>query len=251
VQLGVRGHLGEQLACPRLAPLRRDEPRDERVAGALQAREVEQARARGGGARGDHGVARELELQPRDLLAQRLLRRPDPLGDLHTWTVPRLILVVVARNDPSDTGGLFIGRRPGTGPIQYRDAPRRGGDRRRRADAVAAATVLVVEALLCLSVWGPQPAGWLWIGSQVNYWTGSVFLGIVVAFLGVIATLFLTLSLCTRLDRVWRLLRRAAGHDQREGVLGRIFATTAVIAAVAFGFWFVVIQGPGPELAPR
>ena len=78
-----------------------------------------------------------------------------------------------------------------------------------------------VETLLCLSVWGPQPAGWLWIGSQVDYWTGSVFGGIVVAFFGVIATLFLTLSLCTRLDRVWRLLRRAAGHEQREGMLGR------------------------------
>jgi hypothetical protein len=157
----------------------------------------------------------------------------------------------VPRNDPSDTGGLFIGRRPGTGPIRYRATPRRGGAARRRTDGVLAAAVLVVETLLCLSVWGPQPAGWLWIGSQVDYWTGSVFGGIVVAFFGVIATLFLTLSLCTRLDRVWRLLRRAAGHDQREGMLGRIFGTTAIVAALAFGFWFIVIQGPGPELAPR
>jgi hypothetical protein len=157
----------------------------------------------------------------------------------------------VPRNDPSDTGGLFIGRRPGTGPIRYRATPQRGGRARRRTDDVLAAAVLAVETLLCLSVWGPQPAGWLWIGSQVDYWTGSVFGGIVVAFLGVIATLFLTLSLCTRLDRVWRLLRRAAGHEQREGMLGRIFGTTAIVAALAFGFWFIVIQGPGPELAPR
>ena len=27
----------------------------------------------------------------------------------------------MASNDPSDTGGLFIGRRPGTGPVRYRD----------------------------------------------------------------------------------------------------------------------------------
>jgi hypothetical protein len=157
----------------------------------------------------------------------------------------------VARNDPSDTGGLFIGRRPGTGPIHYRGSPERGGRRRRRVDGALAAGVLVLETLLCLSVWGPQPAGWLWIGSQVDYRTGSVFLGIVVAFLGVLATLMLTLSLATRLDRVWRLLRRAAGVDQREGVLGRIFGASAVIALVAFGFWFIVIQGPGPQLAPR
>ncbi len=157
----------------------------------------------------------------------------------------------VPRNDPSDTGGLFIGRRPGTGPLHYRAAPERGGAGRRRADAILAAAVLAVEVLLCLSVWGPQPAGWLWVGSQVDYWTGSVFLGIVVAFAGVIATLFLTLSLATRLDRVWRLLRRAAGFEQRDGVLGRIFGATAIVALIAFGFWFVVIQGPGPQLAPR
>ena len=155
------------------------------------------------------------------------------------------------RNDPTDTGGLFIGRRPGTGPVHYRGAPERGGARRRRFDAVLAAAVLGIDALLCLSVWGPQPAGWLWIGSRVDYWTGSVMLGIAVAFFGIVATLFLTLALATRLDRVWRLLRRAAGHDQREGMLGRIFGAAAIVALVVFSFWFIVIQGPGPQLAPR
>ena len=76
-------------------------------------------------------------------------------------------------------------------------------------------------------------------------------LGIVVAFFGILASLLITLALATRLDRLWRLLRRAAGHDQREGVLARIFGATAVIALVAFGFWFLVIEGPAPSLAPR
>jgi hypothetical protein len=156
----------------------------------------------------------------------------------------------VPRNDPSDTGGLFIGRRPGTGPLHYRAAPERGGRGRRRLDGALAAAVLALEALLCLSVWGPQPAGWLWVGSQVEYRTGSVFLGIVVAFLGVLATLFLTLSLATRLDGVWRLLRRAAGYEQRDGALGRIFGASAIVALAVFAVWFVVIQGPGPQLAP-
>ena len=40
----------------------------------------------------------------------------------------------------------------------------------------------------------------------------------------------LTLALATRLDRAWRILRRAAGHEQREGVLVRIFAVTAIVA---------------------
>ena len=155
------------------------------------------------------------------------------------------------RNDPTDTGGLFIGRRPGTGPLKYRGAPERGGAGRRRADAALAAAVLVLEVVLCLSLWGPQPVAWLWVGSQVDYQTGSVSLGIAVAFAGMIATLMLTLALATRLDRAWRILRRAAGHEQREGVLVRIFAVTAVVAGLAFLVWFVVLEGPAPSLAPR
>ncbi len=157
----------------------------------------------------------------------------------------------MARNDPTDTGGLFIGRRPGTGPLRLRGEPERGGRRRRRTDAALAAAVLALEVLLCLSLWGPQPVAWLWIGSQLDYLTGSVTLGIAAAFAGLIASLMLTLALGSRLDRVWRLLRRAAGHDQKEGALVRIFAATAVVAALAFTFWFLVLEGPGPSVAPQ
>jgi hypothetical protein len=156
----------------------------------------------------------------------------------------------VPRNDPTDTGGLFIGRRPGTGPLHYRADPERGGARRQRLDARLAALVLALEALLCLSVWGPQPAGWLWIGSQVVGWTDSNILGVAIAFVGTLATTFLTLALATRLDRVWRLLRRAAGHEQREGALARLFGASAVVALVVFAVWFLVVKGPAPSLAP-
>ena len=47
------------------------------------------------------------------------------------------------------------------------------------------------------------------------------------------------------IDRVWILARRAAGHDQRDGVLGRVFATTAVVGAVGFTVWLVFIGGLG------
>jgi hypothetical protein len=150
------------------------------------------------------------------------------------------------RNDPTDTGGLFIGRRPGTGPLRYRSAPARGGAARRRADAALAVAVLCAETLLCLTLWGPQPLAWLWVGSQVDYRTGSVTAGIAAAFAGMVATLMLTLAACARLDRAWRILRRAAGHEQRDGALVRIFAATAVIAGLAFAVWFLIIQGPAP-----
>jgi predicted secreted protein len=44
-------------------------------------------------------------------------------------------------------------------------------------------------------------------------------------------------------------VRRAAGHDQRTGVMGRIFAITAVVCALIFALWFLVLHGPGAGLA--
>ena len=114
-----------------------------------------------------------------------------------------------------------------------------------------AAFVLVVETLVCLTLWGPQPAAWLWVGSQVDYHAGSVSLGIAVAFAGMIASLMLTLVLAVRLDAIWKVVRRAAGYDQRDGALSRIFMVTAVVAAIAFGFWFLILEGPAPSLAPQ
>ena len=69
--------------------------------------------------------------------------------------------------------------------------------------------------------------------------------GVVIAFVA----LFITLSLCSRLDRMWKMVRRAAGHEQRDGALPRIFGASAVIALVAFGVWFLVIEGPAPSMS--
>jgi hypothetical protein len=157
----------------------------------------------------------------------------------------------VPRNDPTDTGGLFIGRRPGTAPLHHRGTPALAGEGRRRADGVLAGVLLVIETVVCLTLWGPQPVAWLWVGSQVDYRTGSVSLGIAVAFAGMIATLMLTLGAASRLDRIWRLLRRAAGHDQREGMLARIFSISAALAGGAFLLWFLILHGPAPSFAPQ
>jgi hypothetical protein len=155
------------------------------------------------------------------------------------------------RNDPTDTGGLFVGRRPGTAPVRYRAKPVTSGRPRRAFDSVLAAAILVTETLLCVSLWGPQPLGWLWVGSHVDYLTGSITLGIVSAFAGMLATLFFTLAIAKRLDYTWKLVRRAAGHEQKRGALDRIFVVSIVIAGSAFAFWFFIIAGPGPQLAPR
>jgi hypothetical protein len=155
----------------------------------------------------------------------------------------------LASNDPTDTGGLFIGRRPGTGPVRYR-AVEPSSKRRRRADGVLAYGLLAIELVLCLSLFGPQPLGWFWIGSQVQYLTGYVTAGIGTIMLGCLASLMLTMALAKRVDHAWKLVRRAAGHRQERGALERIFASSVGVALVLFTIWFFVIQGPGPSLAP-
>jgi hypothetical protein len=157
----------------------------------------------------------------------------------------------MASNDPTDTGGLFIGRRPGTAPARFRTRPTRTGEPRQRADGLLAAAILVLEALLCLTLFGPQPAGWLWVGSQVQYLTGFVTAGITTIMLGCIASLFLTMGLAKRLDHSWKLVRRAAGYPQERGALERIFAVSVVVAAIGFSIWFFLIHGPGSSVFPE
>ena len=50
----------------------------------------------------------------------------------------------MASNDPTDTGGLFIGRRPGTGPVRYNEVEP-PSERRRAADNLLAHFLLGVE----------------------------------------------------------------------------------------------------------
>ncbi len=157
----------------------------------------------------------------------------------------------MASNDPTDTGGLFIGRRPGTAPVKYREQPPTTRAARQRADRAFAAFLLVIETLLCVSLWGPQPVGWLWVGSRVDYWTDSVSLGIASAFLGMLTTLFVTPLIAKRVDHAWKLVRRASGIRQERGALERIFIVSLLITAIPFLIWFFLIEGPGPTLAPR
>jgi uncharacterized membrane protein (DUF485 family) len=155
------------------------------------------------------------------------------------------------RTDPTDTGGLFVGRRPGTAPTRYGTPPERGGRGRRRADALFAHVLLLLMIVLNLLFWGPIPAAALWVASQVQYRTDSVSLGILLGFCFLLVALFVGLAGLKRLDRAWILVRRAAGVDQRAGVLGRVFGTTAVIGAVGFTAWLLLVGGLGPTLAPR
>lgn len=119
-----------------------------------------------------------------------------------------------------------------------------GGDTRKRLDGLLAGLILAAITLLCLLCWGPIPVGCLWLGSRANYLSGNVEAGIVVSFGTAFAALFGTLAVLRRLDSSWILVRRAAGHDQRNGALARIFGVTATVGVVVFSVWFLVILGP-------
>lgn len=148
------------------------------------------------------------------------------------------------RSDPSDSGGLFVGRRPGTAKIRFAEAPHGVTSRRQRLDGLVAHALLAIMIAVSLLCWGPIPVACLWLGSRANYLSGNVELGIVVSFGTAFLSLFAALSLLRRFDHAWILVRRAAGHDQRGGALARIFAFAAVVGAVTFAFWFLLINGP-------
>ena len=155
------------------------------------------------------------------------------------------------RTDPTDTGGLFISRRPGTRPVRYREAPERSRGKRRAVDEIVAGGLLGFMGLVACSFWGPIPMAWLWIAARIDYHADSISLAIFVAFLGMMLTLLAGLALMRRLDLFWILVRRAAGHDQRKGVIGPVFAIAAVVGVTAFTIWLIFIAGLSPSLAPR
>ncbi|HEX8207950.1 MAG TPA: hypothetical protein VF587_17935 [Solirubrobacteraceae bacterium] len=152
------------------------------------------------------------------------------------------------RTDPTDNGGLFVGRRPGTAPVRYRGEPQPSIGPRRAFDKVLAASILAVMTLVSLTFWGPIPAAWLWIGGRVKHETDSGGLSILVSSLGTLLTLIGGLVLLKGLDQFWMLVRRAAGHDQRTGMIGTVFAVAAVLGVSLFVLWFLLLAGPGPEL---
>lgn len=148
------------------------------------------------------------------------------------------------RTDPTDNGGLFVGRRPGTAPVRYAALPRQGSPARRAVDRGLAAVLLLVMVAVTALVWAPLPIAAMWLASQVA--PGNAGLWIVVALVLVLAFVFGGLMLLRRIDQAWILVRRASGVDQRSGVLGRVFAATTCLVVPIFTVWFLLLGGLRP-----
>jgi hypothetical protein len=115
--------------------------------------------------------------------------------------------------------------------------------------AVLTAAIMVGASLL---LWIGVPAGWLWIGGQIQGSTGNLGTAIAVMLFGSLASIVALAWLLGRLNRLHEHLLDARGAP-REGppLLEVVLVVTATVALVAFVIWFFVFAGPGPELAPR
>ena len=117
------------------------------------------------------------------------------------------------------------------------------------ASAVLTGVIMVGASLL---LWIGVPAGWLWIGSQVQGSTGNLGTAIAVMLVGAIVSIVALAWVLGKLNRVHEHLRQARGGDRNAPpLLEVVLVVTAAIALVGFAIWFFVFAGPGPELAPR
>ena len=116
------------------------------------------------------------------------------------------------------------------------------------ASAVLTGVIMVGASLL---LWIGVPAGWLWIGSQVQGSTGNVGTAIAVMLIGAVASIVALAWVLGRLNGVHEHLREARGAKAGPPLLEVVLVVTAAVALIGFAIWFFVFAGPGPELAPR
>jgi heme/copper-type cytochrome/quinol oxidase subunit 2 len=101
-------------------------------------------------------------------------------------------------------------------------------------------------------LWVGVPVLWLWVGSQIQGKTHSLGAALAAMFFGVLLSIFAIVPALGWLNRKHMDLREARGLESYGNTaLEAVMTVSAVIAVVAFGFWFFIIEGPGPSLAPR
>jgi heme/copper-type cytochrome/quinol oxidase subunit 2 len=103
-----------------------------------------------------------------------------------------------------------------------------------------------------LLLWVGVPVAWLYVGSQVQGKTNSLGAALAVMFVGVLASIFVIVPTLGWLNGKHIELREARGLESHGNTaLEAVMTISAVVAVVAFGIWFFLIEGPGPSLAPR
>jgi len=118
----------------------------------------------------------------------------------------------------------------------------------------AGGSALILVVLMLgggLLLWVGVPVAWLYIGSQVQAATDSLGAALGTVFVGSIASIVTIVWALGWLNRKHVELRDARGLEtQRQTALEAVMTVSAIVAVVAFCFWFFILQGPGPSLAP-
>jgi uncharacterized membrane protein YbhN (UPF0104 family) len=110
-----------------------------------------------------------------------------------------------------------------------------------------ASSALVLLMLAgCLFLWIGVPLGWLWIGSQVQS-SASLGTAMMVTMLGILATIFVVATALSWLNRRHAALQERRNRPQgRSSALEVILVSSAAIAIVGFGIWFLGFAGTSP-----
>ena len=112
-----------------------------------------------------------------------------------------------------------------------------------------AGAILVVSIMFIgsLGLWVGTPLLWLWIASQVQGDTQSLGTALAVAFVGVLVTITVLVSILSRLSEVHRANRVARGfEDPGHIVLEAVIVVSAGLTLVAFVIWFFFLAGTSP-----
>jgi len=96
-------------------------------------------------------------------------------------------------------------------------------------------------------LWLGVPAGWLYIGGQVQGATNSLGTALAVMFCGAVVSLVALVWVLARLARVHQHLRVRRGlEDHGNTALEGVMTVSAGLAIVAFAAWFFLFSGSSP-----
>ena len=107
----------------------------------------------------------------------------------------------------------------------------------------------LVGAMICggVCLWVGVPAGWLYVGSQVQGWTGSLGAALGVMMAGVLISIAVIVALLGWLGRKHSELRAARGLDPcAQTALEAVMTISTGIAVLVFGAWFFLLSGTSP-----
>lgn len=107
--------------------------------------------------------------------------------------------------------------------------------------------VLAIMFIGSIVLWVGTPLAWLWVASQIQGTTQSLGTALLVAFVGVLATVTALASVLARLSGVYRTNCVARGlSDPGHVVLEGVLVVSAGVTLVAFGIWFLFFAGASP-----